>query len=165
MEPRNSCNSSLAPFNSTDTGAALTGPIGLTHTDALLNLQANGAELAASGVTHVTNQDGSRTYLVDLSGMARNADGSVAVNLSFDLIGFGNTAPTLGSQVTVSDVRLLGQAQTQDDSATSAEDTVAQIVALANDVLAPQSGFTPVVVAAPVRLIRAWPLLNEPGPF
>ena len=37
--------------------------MGLTHTDALLNLQAGGAELAASGVSYVTNQDGSRTYL------------------------------------------------------------------------------------------------------
>jgi hypothetical protein len=55
------------------------------------------AELAAQGVTHVTHADGSRTYLVDLSGIARDADGTVAVNLSFDLIGFGGTAATMGS--------------------------------------------------------------------
>jgi hypothetical protein len=73
------------------------GAIGLSRTDALLNLQAKGTESAAQGVSHITNADGSRTYLVDLSGIPRpstgagQADGSVAVNLSFDLIGFGNT--------------------------------------------------------------------------
>jgi hypothetical protein len=100
-----------------DTGANLMGDLvdghgrGLTRSDALLNLQANGSEFAAQGVTHVTHADGSRSYVVDLAGMARNADGSVAVNLSFDLIGFGQN----GSHVTVSDVRLFGQPQTEDD--------------------------------------------------
>jgi hypothetical protein len=119
--------------------------IGLTHTDALLNLQASGAELAASGVTHVTNPDGSRTYLVDLAGIAAGT----AVNLSFDLIGFGSTAPNLGSHATVSNVRLMGMAQTRDDSATTFEDTVARIIALANDIDANQAGMAPVIVAAP----------------
>jgi hypothetical protein len=53
-----------------NTGASLTQPIAMTRTDALLNLQANGAELAAQGVTHVVNADGSRTYVVDLAGSA-----------------------------------------------------------------------------------------------
>ena len=48
-----------------NTGASLTAPIGLTRTDALLNIQANGAELKATGVTSVINPDGSRTYVVD----------------------------------------------------------------------------------------------------
>ena len=131
-----------------------------SHTDALLNLQAgnNGlAELVAQGVTHVTHADGSRTYVVDLSGIARDADGKVAVNLSFDLIGFGTTAATttstLGSHVQVSDVRLLGAVQTVDDSATGAEDSVLTIDALANDLGLGQtsSAFTPVVIAGPAH--------------
>ena len=48
-----------------NTGASLAAPIGLTRTDALLNIQANGAELKATGVTSVINPDGSRTYVVD----------------------------------------------------------------------------------------------------
>ncbi|MBK7052952.1 MAG: tandem-95 repeat protein [Rhodoferax sp.] len=131
-----------------NTGASLsaqTSDIGLTHTDALLNLQASGAELAASGVTHVTNADGSRTYLVDLAGIAAGT----AVNLSFDLIGFGSTAPNLGSHATVSNVRLMGMAQTRDDSISTFEDTVARIIALANDIDANQAGMAPVIVAAP----------------
>jgi hypothetical protein len=128
-----------------DTGADLTSSIGLSHTDALLNLQASGAELAAQGVSHITHADGSRTYLVDLSGIARNADGTVAVNLSFDLIGFGAN----GSHVNVSDVRLFGQPQTVDDSASGAEDAVLHIAALANDQNADLAGLAPVVVAAP----------------
>ena len=48
-----------------NTGASLTAPIGLSRTDALLNLQANGNELKATGVTSVINTDGSRTYIVN----------------------------------------------------------------------------------------------------
>ena len=123
-----------------NTGANLLKPLALSHTDALLNLQAGQggtgslAELAAQGVSHVTHPDGSRTYLVDLSGIARDADGSVAVNLSFDLIGFGNTPQSMGSHVQVSDVRLLGAVQTVDDSASTAEDTAVAINLIATDV-------------------------------
>ena len=146
-----------------DTGADLMGAIGLSRTDALLNLQAKGTEHAAQGVSHITNADGSRTYLVDLSGIPRpstgagQADGSVAVNLSFDLIGFGgfdgfgSSAPNLGSHVTISDVRLLGLPQANDDSASGAEDTVLHIAALANDRNANLAGLAPVVVAAPTH--------------
>ena len=135
-----------------NTGASVAGAMGLTHTDALLNLQAGGAELAASGVSYVTNQDGSRTYVVDLAGVNTNGAAGTAVNLSFDLIGFGSTAPHLGSHATVSNVRLLSTQlapQTQDDSATLAEDTEAQIVVLANDADAKQVGMAPVVVSGP----------------
>jgi hypothetical protein len=119
-----------------NTGADLLSPLALSHTDALLNLQAgsNGlAELAAQGVTHVTHLDGSRTYLVDLLGIARDADGTVAVNLSFDLIGFGATAASMGSHVQVSDVRLMGLPQAMDDSFSGTEDNTLTLNALAND--------------------------------
>jgi hypothetical protein len=102
----------------------------------------------------VTNQDGSRTYLVDLAGVNTNGAAGTAVNLSFDLIGFGTTAPNLGSHATVSRVRLLAEQpapQKVDDSVELAEDTVAQIIALANDVDANQLGLTPVVVVAPLH--------------
>ena len=48
-----------------NTGLSLAGALSLTRTDALLNIQANGAELKATGVTSVINPDGSRTYVVD----------------------------------------------------------------------------------------------------
>ena len=148
-----------------NTGASLLGNIALTRTDALLNLQANGAELAASGVTFVTNLDGSRTYLVDLAGVNTNGAAGTAVNLSFDLIGFGTSAPNLGSHATVSRVRLLSNQptpQTRDDSVTLAEDTVAQIIALANDVDANQQGMAPVVVTGP---LHGQVVVNADGSF
>ncbi len=107
-----------------NTGASLLGNVGLTHTDALLNLQAGGAELAASGVTHITHPDGSRTYLVDLAGVNTNGDAGTAVNLSFDLIGFGSTASNMGSHATVSQVRLLALPRTRDDSLTLADNVL-----------------------------------------
>jgi len=77
----------------------LAGALNLSRTDALFNLQANGTERTSQGITRTDNADGSRTYLVDLSGIAADT----AVNLSFDLIGFGGN----GSQVTINDARLL----------------------------------------------------------
>ena len=148
-----------------NTGASLLGSIALTHTDALLNLQAGGAELAASGVTFVPNLDGSRTYLVDLAGVNTNGAAGTAVNLSFDLIGFGTSAPNLGSHATVSRVRRLAEQptpQTRDDSVTLAEDTVAQIIALANDVDANQQGMAPVVVTGP---LHGQVVVNADGSF
>ena len=135
-----------------NTGASLTAPIGLTRTDALLNIQANGNELKATGVTSVINADGSRTYVVDLSGIAVGT----AVNLSFDLIGFGNTAANTNSHVSVRDVRLtpaIITPQLSNDAATGAEDTVMQIIALANDVNIVQANtsFSPIIVAAPTH--------------
>ena len=135
-----------------NTGASLTAPIGLTRTDALLNIQANGNELKATGVTSDINADGSRTYVVDLAGIAVGT----AVNLSFDLIGFGNTAANTNSHVTVRDVRLTGAVvtpQANDDIAIGAEDTVMQIIALANDlnIVQANASFSPVIVAAPMH--------------
>ena len=99
-----------------NTGASVLGSDGLTRTDAFLNLQADGTERMAQGVTRINNPDGSRTYRVDLSGVAKNT----AVNLSFDLIGFGQN----GSHVTVRDVRLSGLPQLHDDVASLAEDNL-----------------------------------------
>ena len=68
----------------------------------------------ADCVTCINNADGSRTYRVDLAGIAA---GTVA-NLSFDLIGFGSN----GSHVTVRDVRVSGLPELHDDVASMAED-------------------------------------------
>ena len=62
------------------------------------------------------NSDGSRTYRVDLSGVARNT----AVNLSFDLLGFGQD----NSHVTLSDIRVSGLPQLHDEAATLLEDNL-----------------------------------------
>jgi VCBS repeat-containing protein len=124
-----------------NTGLSLLGGTGLTRSDALLNLQANGTERIAPQVTSTLNPDGSRTYVVDLSGVA---PGTVA-SLSFDLIGFGHNDAASNSRVTVRDLKL-GIPQTFDDAVTSAEDTPATIAALSNDLDADQPGFAPVLV-------------------
>ena len=90
-----------------NTGASLLDNNGLTHSDAFLNLQADGTEHTSSGVTRILNADGSRTYRIDLTGVPAG----VAANLSFDLIGFGANA----SHITVSDVRLSGLPQLKND--------------------------------------------------
>jgi len=72
-----------------NTGANLLGGIGLSHSDAFLNIQGDGTEHTAAGVIRTDNPDGSRTYRVDLTGVAKNA----AVNLSFDLLGFDQNKP------------------------------------------------------------------------
>jgi hypothetical protein len=59
--------------------------LGLSHSDAFLNLQADGTLHLGSGVTRTLNPDGSLVIEADLSGLAA---GTVA-SLSFDLIGFG----------------------------------------------------------------------------
>lgn len=97
-----------------NTGASLLGSDGLTRTDAFLNLQADGTQYAANCVTCTFNPDGSRTYRVDLTGVAKNS----AVNLSFDLLGFGVS----NSHVTLRDIRVSGLPQLHDDVATILED-------------------------------------------
>jgi|CXWL01.1.fsa_nt_gi hypothetical protein len=103
----------VALLNAND-GSSLLGNTGLTHSDAFLNLQGDGTEHTSSGVTRITNPDGSRTYRLDLSGVASGT----AVNLSFDLIGFGQN----NSHVNISDVRLSGLPQLHDDAVTLLED-------------------------------------------
>lgn len=76
-----------------NSGLSVLGSVGLTRSDALLNIQANGLERLAPGVARTINADGSRSYRIDLSGITNGT----AVILSFDLIGL----QTLGSQVTV----------------------------------------------------------------
>jgi len=56
------------------------------------------------------------TYRVDLTGVAKNR----AVNLSFDLLGFGRD----NSRVTLRDIRVSGLPQLRDDVATLAEDNL-----------------------------------------
>ena len=99
-----------------NTGLSVLGNDGLTHTDAFLNLQGDGTEHAASSVTRINNADGSRTYRVDLTGVTKNK----AVNLSFDLLGFGVN----NSHVTLRDVRVSGLPQLHDEVATIAEDNL-----------------------------------------
>ncbi|MFA6921855.1 MAG: Ig-like domain-containing protein, partial [Gallionella sp.] len=97
-----------------NTGRSVLGSNGLTRSDAFLNLQADGTQNAANCVICTFNPDGSRTYRVDLTGVAKNS----AVNLSFDLIGFGVS----NSHVTLSDIRVSGLPQLHDDVATMLED-------------------------------------------
>ena len=125
-----------------NSGAPLLAGTGLTHNDAFVNLQADGTERAGQNVTSIRNADGSRSYRVDLAGIPAGT----AVNLSFDLIGFGAAT----SHVTVRDIRL-GVPETHDDSAATLEDTPIDIVATANDLDADQPGFVPVVVAGPAH--------------
>jgi hypothetical protein len=98
------------------TGLSVLGSDGLTRTDAFLNLQGDGSEHAASSVTRIDNADGSRTYRVDLTGVAKNN----AVNLSFDLLGFGQD----NSHVSLRDIRVSGLPQLHDEAATLAEDNL-----------------------------------------
>ncbi len=127
-----------------NTNQSLLSSDGLTHSDAAINLQADGGQHLATEVSYTDNADGSRTYLLDLSGITSGT----AVSLSFDLIGFGRNEAANNSQITIRDLRL-GIPETVDDAVTTAEDTALTINALANDLDADQPGFTPVVVADP----------------
>jgi hypothetical protein len=85
-----------------NTNQSLLSGNGLTHSDAAINLQANGTEHLATEVTSTLNADGSRTYVLDLSNIAVGT----TVSLSFDLIGFGRNEAATNSQVTVRDLKL-----------------------------------------------------------
>ncbi len=125
-------------------GQSLAAPVALSNTDDFLNLQGDGSSFMSSGLSFTTAPDGSRTYVLDLSNIAAGT----AVNLSFDLIGFGDP----GSHFTISHVRVdAGVAQTLDDAATGSEDTALTIAALANDIGTDQSGFVPVLVSGPAH--------------
>jgi len=118
-----------------NTGASLLGGDGQTRSDAFLStrkgyaggcpaasqrpfrsLQADGSQHMADCVTCINNADGSRTYRVDLSNVPR----SIAVNLSFDLLGFGAN----DSHITLRDVRTSDtpQLQLRDAAVSMAED-------------------------------------------
>jgi hypothetical protein len=113
------------------TGLSLLGGTGLADNDAILNLQADGSEHKAAGVTTLRNADGSLSVLVDLTGIATGT----VVNLSFDLIGFGRGAAAASSQVSIRDLHLGGgqSIEARDDVATTAEDTPVTINVLGND--------------------------------
>ena len=85
-----------------------------------------------------------RTYVLDLSGITAGT----AVNLSFDLIGFGLSASQLGSRVNISDVRLISAPLAVNDTDTLAEDGSASITVQANDLNAEATGFAPRLVAS-----------------
>jgi len=129
------------------TGLSLLKGSGLTRSDAFLNLQAEGSEYKASGVTTIRNADGSRRVLVDLSGIAAGT----VVNLSYDLIGFGRGAAATSSQVTVRDLRLGMPQEARDDVVATAEDTPLDIDVIANDLGADQVGVQPLVVTGPAH--------------
>ena len=99
-----------------NTGLSVLSSNGLTRTDSFLNLQGDGTQHVSDCVSCINNPDGSRTYRVDLSGVAKNT----AVNLSFDLLGFGQN----NSHVTLSDIRVSGLPQLHDDAATLLEDNL-----------------------------------------
>ena len=127
-----------------------TSNLGTSHSDALLNVQlasssasATLQERAVSGLRHTDNADGSRTYVLDLSGIAAGT----AVKLSFDLIGFGLSASQLGSRVNISDVRLINAPLAVNDTDTLVEDGSATIAVQTNDLNASAAGFAPRLVA------------------
>jgi VCBS repeat-containing protein len=107
-------------------GASLGGAMSLSHTDAAINVQADGHEYVGGGVTWIVNADGSRTYLVDLRGIAAGT----AVTLSFDLIGFGPA----DSHVSIRNVDMIGVPEAVDDSANGDEDGFLTGSVTANDV-------------------------------
>jgi hypothetical protein len=113
------------------TGLSLLGGTGLAGNDAILNLQADGSEHKAAGVTTRRNADGSLSVVVDLTGIATGT----VVNLSFDLIGFGRGAAAASSQVSIRDLHLGGgqRLEARDDVATTAEDTPVTIDVMGND--------------------------------
>jgi hypothetical protein len=90
------------------TMTALTGVVGLSGTDALLNIQADGTVLAAASVQISGLVDGKLpgslsapvTVTIDLSSLPAGQNAA----LYFDLLGFGS----LGSQVSIDDVVLDG---------------------------------------------------------
>lgn len=130
-----------------NSGAALVGSDGLALSDALLNLQTDGAEHSAASVRKVRNADGSTTYHVGLEQALRQGDpvaGTPAL-LSFNLIGFGGEQ----SHVTLRDIRLSRDPLALDDSVILDEDSPVILAPLANDLI--QTGETPVLE------IATWP--------
>ena len=135
------------------TGLPLLGTTGLSHTDALLNIQAKSAagsgtgigngtgtgtgtgttttlrERTASSVRRQVNADGSTTYTLDLpANLAADPDGT-PVLLSFDLLGFAGA----GSEVTLREVQVLGAPLARPDAFSGDEDTTIAGNVVAND--------------------------------
>jgi predicted chitinase len=111
-----------------NTGLPLAGTVPLSHSDALLNLQADGTERLANGVRKATNADGSATYYIDLPA----ALAGTPVLLSFDLLGFGDVS----SNVTLRDVRVISDPVAIADQVSLDEDNTATGNLLGNDITA-----------------------------
>ena len=123
------------------TGTALVGTDGLTNSDGLLNIQADGTTRSASSVYKSINVDGTTTYVIDLqSALGSGAVTGTPAALSFDLIGFGNSH----SQVSIKDIKLLQTPLALNESVTTNEDVPVNISPL----------------AANAVLSRATPLVN-----
>jgi hypothetical protein len=137
-----------------NTGLSVLGNDGLTRTDAFLNLQGDGTQHTANSVTCIVNADGSRTYRVDLTGVAKNK----AVNLSFDLLGFGQS----NSHVTLRDVRVSGLPQLHDEVASIAEDNLLTFNPFAQADAQLQPLLASHIVAAPTHGVLA---MNANGTF
>lgn len=126
-------------------GVSVSTPIGLSHTDALLNLQGDGHMFLGQNVSFITNADGSRTYIVDL----RNVPTGTAVNLSFDLISFDPSA----SHVTISDLATFAVPHAN-DAAFNGLESGAVATTLTGNVLTNDGnvyGATPVIVQGPAH--------------
>jgi hypothetical protein len=137
-----------------NTGLSVLGNDGLTRTDAFLNLQGDGTQNAASCVTCIINADGSRTYRVDLTNVTKNR----AVNLSFDLLGFGQS----NSHVTLRDVRVSGLPQLHDEVASIAEDNLLTFNPFAQADAQLQPLLASHIVTAPAHGVLA---MNTDGTF
>lgn len=130
-----------------DTGAALETIDGLTRGDAFLNIQSRDGARAGDMVHTRINADGSKTYTLDLTGVARGTP----VLLSFDLLGFGDQ----DSQVTVRDIKLLKDfientaPEANNDAATINEDASVSINVLANDTDAQNDPLTVILDSEP----------------
>ncbi|MGH8665118.1 MAG: cadherin-like domain-containing protein, partial [Burkholderiales bacterium] len=120
------------------TMASVSADIGLTHSDATLNIQAGGRIYRSSGVslsgiagdTLPADSAAPITVSLDLAGVSAGH----ALTLYFDLLGFGAT----GSAVTIDNVRFLTEGGNavpvaEDDTAAVAEDASVAIDLLAND--------------------------------
>ncbi|MDR2188408.1 MAG: matrixin family metalloprotease [Azonexus sp.] len=85
-----------------NTGLPVTDTINLTRSDALLNIQTDGTERLAQGVSKVVNDDGSATYTIALPKTLADTP----VLLSFDLLGFGLNANDIQSSISLRDIHL-----------------------------------------------------------
>jgi predicted chitinase len=131
-------------------GVSVLGSTRLSHGDAIINRQADGSEYRADAISVLNNPDGSRSYQVDLGGVAAGT----VLNLAFDLIGFGKGADAGGSRVSIRDLHLSSEPakpEAIDDAVITDEDHPLLIDALANDRNARQPGFAPVVVDGPAH--------------
>jgi hypothetical protein len=120
------------------TGTALVGTDGLSNSDGLLNIQADGTTHAASSVQTIVNADGTTTYVIDLqSALSSGAITGMPAALSFDLIGFGNSQ----SQVSIKDIMLLQTPLAVNENVTTKEDAAVNISPLAGNQIV--AGTTP----------------------